>query len=59
MSKLHLVTKLLEVGNYYMYEYQEVNEIIGQAGNFVIPEIYFFKSGSRCWQRPKKAFATI
>jgi hypothetical protein len=38
-------------------EYKGVDEITGQAGNFVHPGI-IIKFGSRCWQRPKKAFST-
>jgi hypothetical protein len=45
------------VGNYILYEYKGVNEITGQASNFVHPGS-IIKSGTRCWQRPKKAFPT-
>jgi hypothetical protein len=39
-----------------IYEYKEVDEITGKAGNFTHPGS-IIKSGSRCWKRPKKAFS--
>ncbi len=38
-------------------EYRGVGEITGQAGKFIHPGI-IITLGSRCWQRPKKAFST-